>query len=76
VQFATRACKLTNHNAAFALGTLAAAYAEAGQFADAVRTAEEARVLALKEGNTSIVETNAKLLEFYRAGKPFHEGGN
>ena len=76
VQYAERACKLTDYKAAFALGTLAAAYAEAGRFADAVRTAEEARALALKEGNTNISEANAKLLEYYRAGKPFHESGN
>lgn len=74
VQYAEHACEVTGHKASFALGTLAAAYAEAGRFPDAVRTAEEARALALKEGNTNIAEANAKLLKYYRASRPFHEG--
>jgi protein O-mannosyl-transferase len=76
VRHAERACQLTQRKVPFLLGTLAAAYAEAGRFPEAVRTAEEARALAIKEGNNQIAEANAKLLELYRANKPFHEGEN
>ena len=43
-----RACRLTNYEQPFYLGTLAAAYAEAGRFNDAIATAEKARDLARK----------------------------
>ena len=55
------------------LGTLAAAYAEAGRFDDAAATAENARDLALSAGQTEVAEKNRKLLELYRAGQPYRE---
>jgi tetratricopeptide (TPR) repeat protein len=47
IQLAERACELTQRQQAVFLGTLAAAYAEAGRFAVAIKTAETARELAL-----------------------------
>jgi tetratricopeptide (TPR) repeat protein len=73
VTLAERACQLTEFRNPPFLGTLAAAYAEAGRFEDAIRTAEEARDLARTAGNQNLAETNQQLLEMYRAGKPFHE---
>jgi protein O-mannosyl-transferase len=73
VSIAERACELTQHREPVLLGTLAAAYAEAGRFAEAVATAEKARDLALTAGQTAVAETNRRLLELYRAGKPYHE---
>ena len=74
VTLAERACQLTKFQDPPFLGTLAAAYAEAGRFEDAIRTAEKARDLARDAGNKKLVERNQQLLEMYRAGKPFHEG--
>jgi tetratricopeptide (TPR) repeat protein len=75
VVLAQRACDLTNRQRAIFLGTLAAAYAEAGRFDDAVRTAELARQVAEAAGEKPIAEANAKLLELYRAGKPARDRG-
>ena len=50
VRLAERACELSEHREPVMLGTLAAAYAEAGRFGDAVKTAEKARDLAAATG--------------------------
>ena len=71
VQLAERLCQLAGAPNALFLGTLAAAYAEAGRFTNAVQTAEQARALALAAGETQRVQTTEKQLGFYRAGKPF-----
>ncbi len=55
------------------IGTLAAAYAEAGRFADAVKTAEAARDLARASGLKAVADKNAELLELYRQNKPFRQ---
>jgi Flp pilus assembly protein TadD len=73
VELAERACRLTNNERPFYLGTLAAAYAEAGRFNDAIATAEKARDLARKAGLEKVAERNEQLLELYRAGQPCHE---
>lgn len=73
VQLAEQACRLTENRQAFFLGTLAAAYAEAGRFAEAVATAQRAIELATAAGQTQVAARNAELLELYRAGKPYHE---
>ncbi len=73
VRLAERACGLTGRKVPILLGTLAAAYAEQGSFAEAIRTAEEAHDLAAASGEKELAERNAQLLEMYRAGKAFHE---
>jgi hypothetical protein len=55
------------------IGTLAAAYAEAGRYPEAVTTAEKAEQLATSARLKKIAEKNRQLLELYRAGKPYHE---
>ena len=69
VTLAQRACELTKNESALFLGTLAAAYAEAGDFASASRTAESARDLAQKNSQSDLVRKNEELLALYRAGK-------
>lgn len=54
-------------------GTLAAAYAEAGQFSNAVATAEKAIQEENAAGQTRFAAINEQLLNLYRAGRPFHE---
>jgi tetratricopeptide (TPR) repeat protein len=49
--------------------TLAAAYAEAGQFADAVRTVLQA--LAMAEANTAQADELRRELKLYQTGRPF-----
>ena len=73
VELAKRACELTEEREPIFIGTLAAAYAEAGQFAEAIATAEKARKLALELGQGEIVRRNGELLELYQAGKPVRE---
>ena len=73
VQFAERACELTGRQRVVYLGTLAAAYAEAGRFPEAIKTAQSAYELGLATGEKQLAEINHKLLELYQAGKPFRE---
>ena len=73
VKLAERACSLTDYKVPFFVGTLAAAYAEAGRFEDAVTTAEKAEKLATAAGLTEVAEKNRQLLALYRSGKPYHE---
>jgi tetratricopeptide (TPR) repeat protein len=73
VTLAENACKLTDYKQPIFVGTLAAAYAEVGRFADALATAEKARALAEAAGSEELVVSNVKLMEFYRAGKPFRD---
>jgi tetratricopeptide (TPR) repeat protein len=73
VSLAERACELTHYGQPVIIGTLAAAYAEAGRFPEAVTTAEKAEQLATSAGLTAVAAKNRQLLELYRAGKPYHE---
>ncbi len=73
IEFGEAACRLGGHKEPICLGTLAAAYAEAGRFDDAIRSAEKARELAAAAGVKEVVQRNEELLQLYRAGKPFRE---
>jgi tetratricopeptide (TPR) repeat protein len=73
VQLAEHACELTNHSEPLFIGTLAAAYAEAGRFSDAVTAAEEAEQLATTNGLKKLAEKDQQLLDLYRTGKAYHE---
>ena len=70
VELAERACKLTEYKQAMMVGTLAAAYAEAGRFPEAVATAEKARTLAQQANRADLADRNRALRELYRAGQP------
>ena len=56
VALAQRACELTGNSDATCLETLAAAYAAAGRFNDAIATAEKTIVLARSAGQSQLVE--------------------
>lgn len=73
VELAERACRLTGFHEAQYLGTLAAAYAEAGRFGEAVGMAEKAQAQAVTAGQPELAERNRQLLDQYRAGKAYHE---
>ena len=73
LRLAHEACRVTQFQDAQLVGTLAAAYAEAGQFEDAIKTAEKAITLARVGGQPELAEKNLQLLSLYRARKPFRE---
>jgi tetratricopeptide (TPR) repeat protein len=72
VKYAGRACELTHYGAAPMVGTLAAAYAEAGRFDEAIAAAEKTCVLATAAGERDLLEKNRELLVLYRAHQPYH----
>jgi hypothetical protein len=55
------------------VGTLAAAYAEAGRFDEAVLAAQRAIALASQSGNQQLLEKNQELLDLYLKHQPYHE---
>ncbi len=71
VQLAQKAGKLTSSNWADQFDTLAAAYAEAGQFANAVRSQEKA--LGFPDFEKRSGTAARKRLSLYRSGKPYRE---
>jgi tetratricopeptide (TPR) repeat protein len=73
VKYALRACELTHYGVAPLVGTLAAAYAEAGRYDDAIAAAQKACALATAAGERDLLEKNQKLLTLYRAHQPYHE---
>ena len=70
VEYARRCCEWTTWEDASCLDALAAAHAECGEFAEAVRHAEKAVELA--EGGRK-AEYRARL-DLYRAGRPYRVG--
>lgn len=73
VRLAERAVALSHSTLPLMIGTLAAAYAEAGRFADAVAAGEKAVTAAAEQAQPEVVQRNRELIELYRAGKPYHE---
>ncbi len=69
VRLAARSVELSTNQSSRALSTLAAAYAEAGQYPDAVKTIERALKLAEAASEASIADYRHQL-ELYQAGKP------
>ncbi|MGA2787689.1 MAG: glycosyltransferase family 39 protein [Verrucomicrobiota bacterium] len=69
VRLATRAVELTGSREPLFIGTLAAAYAQAGQFPEAVKMAGVACLLAQVTGRTDVAALNARLSGLYAAGK-------
>ena len=73
VRLAERACQLSGGKEARFWGTLDAAYAEAGRFAEAMATAAKVRELALAAGQPEIAQRAEERLALYRAGKPYRQ---
>jgi len=72
VQLAEWACDATAHKSPPLLDTLAAAYAEAGRFDEAVRTTLQAIEIIRANPASSTAELESRL-ELYRADKPYRE---
>jgi tetratricopeptide (TPR) repeat protein len=75
VALAERAAELTGGRQPQILDTLAAAYAEAGRFAEALETARRALALAEASGNAALAGTLQTRLALYASGKPLREAG-
>ena len=73
VDLAERASQATGGENPMILGTLAAAYAEAGRFGDAQQSAQKAVELAAAAGRQDLVSPLTEELKLYQAGLPFHE---
>ena len=71
VTLAERAWKLTDGREAGYLDTLAAAYAAAGRFDNAITTAQQAIELANSAGQAQVVSEIETRLELYRAGRAY-----
>jgi tetratricopeptide (TPR) repeat protein len=73
VELAERAVRLKKSDQAQVLGTLAAAYAEAGRFKEAVDTAQKAVAAANAAGDSRTAAIHGKMIQFYSTGRPYHE---
>jgi tetratricopeptide (TPR) repeat protein len=84
VKLAARACELDHNQQPIFIGTLAAAYAEAGRFDEAVAAAQQAHDMALElagkahnpadaKAANDLAARNLELLEIYRSRHPYHQ---
>lgn len=72
VRLAEQACRGTANKDPQLLDTLAAAYAEAGRFADAIRIAQQAVSLATEARNAALAAEITQRMKLYEAGRPWH----
>jgi tetratricopeptide (TPR) repeat protein len=73
VEFARRAAALSGQKDPAVLDTLAAAYAEAGRFSDAIATARQAAALAKSNHNVMLTERTRARLKIYEASTPYRD---
>lgn len=76
VKLAGNACKLVNFENIAYLDTLGTAYAEKGDFAEAIRAAEKAKDLAMAAGQKAVGEQIELHIHQYRSGQPLREFEN
>ena len=73
VQLAERACALTDRRIPALLDTLAAAYAEAGDFSRAISTIEEALNRARTSGDSDAIKLSERILASLHGNLPYRE---
>ena len=73
VKLAEASCQRTQQKETVMVGTLAAAYAEAGWYDKAIGTAQKACELAAKKGETNLVAKNEELLKLYQRHQPYRD---
>lgn len=71
VEYATKACELTNWDHLLNLEAVAAAYAEAGDFTNAIKWQKEVVSHYSSSGATSRKQDSTERLELYRSNKPY-----
>jgi tetratricopeptide (TPR) repeat protein len=67
---ARQLARLSRGNNPVNLDTLAAAYAETGQFAEAIDATQQALALALSQNNTALANTLRQHIKLFQAGSP------
>ena len=73
VELAQQAVQLSGGNAPEILDTLAAAYAEAGRFPEAIETGRRALDLSAAQNKKPLAEVIQNQLKLYEANSPYHE---
>jgi tetratricopeptide (TPR) repeat protein len=73
IGLAQRACELTGHKDPDSLDTLAAAYAAAGRFDDAVTTARQAADFARAGGRENLSDEIQQRMKLYQAGRRYRQ---
>jgi tetratricopeptide (TPR) repeat protein len=73
VKFAEHANALAPKPDARFLEALDVAYAEAGRFDDAIKTAEKVQQLATAAKQTNVADRATQRIALYKAGKPYHQ---
>jgi protein O-mannosyl-transferase len=73
IELAKQAEQLAGDNHPEILDTLAAAYAEAGRYPEAVETARRALSLMATQSNQRVADAMQMRLKLYEANTPFHE---
>ena len=73
VELAAQADRLVGGTNTLVLRTLAAAYAENGEFADAIRTAHSAMQLARMHGEDSLMRDLDQQIALYQLGMPYRD---
>ena len=73
VRLAERAEQLDGGKSPVILATLAAAYAEAGRFPEAIETVQHALQLAEAQSRTALAGVLQAQMKFYQAGTPFRD---
>lgn len=76
LKLAEKLCKITQYHQPLALDTLAASYAEAGRFEEAVLTAQKGLELALKMGPKELALGIENRLKLYQAGRPYRQNSH
>lgn len=72
VRCAERACALTKNSVPEFIATLAASYAEAGRFDEAIEAAQRTCALASAGGQSELLEKTRTQLDLYLAHRPYH----
>lgn len=75
VQWGQTVCQATDYKSFPALDVLGAAYAEAGQFDEAIATTEKAIQIAKTENQHQLAAQYERRLQLYQEGQPFRAGG-
>ena len=76
VKLAEQLCELQDYNHPLSLDALAAAYAEAGRFKEAVLTAKKGLELVMKMGPKELALGLENRLKLYHAGRPYRQNSH
>ena len=75
IELARKVLEHAGHANVIVLRTLAASYAESGRFSEAIETAEQAKQLAIAQGNTALREDLQLNIANYRRNLPLRDPG-